>query len=88
MDNWIAYVDGVFSGKDIHHINELKEEDLLVEPLSREIDPSTGLPVPCKWKKLARNNKPKDSSMTQTVLSKRNRGEEESMLPELSNKKF
>ena len=76
MDNWIAYADGVFSGKDIHHINELKEEDPLVEPPSREIDPSTSLLVPRKWKMFARNNNLEDSSMTQTVLSKRNKGEE------------
>ena len=59
-----------------------------MEPPSREIDPSTGLPMPHKWKKLVCNSKPEDSSMTQIVLSKRNRGEEESMLPELLNKKF
>ena len=63
MDNRIAYVDRVFSGKDIHHINESREEYLLVELLLRDIDPYTSLPVPCKWKKLERNNKPEDSSI-------------------------
>lgn len=50
-------------------------------------DPSMGPPVPRKWKKLARINTPSDSSMHQTVLNNRSRGEGESILLELPNKR-
>lgn len=78
---------GDISGKDSDSINDSDEKDLLEEIPSRDSDPSMGPPVPRKWKKLARINTPSDSSMHQTVLNNRSRGEGESILLELPNKR-
>lgn len=78
---------GDISGKDSDSINDSDEKDLLEEIPSRDSDPSMGPPVPRKWKKLARINTPSDSSMHQTLLNNRSRGEGESILLELPNKR-
>lgn len=78
---------GDISGKDSDSINDSDEKDLLEEIPSRDSDPSMGPPVPRKWKKLARISTPSDSSMHQTVLNNRSRGEGESILLELPNKR-